>query len=61
MPDVAGVSAGQLRLNARVLGGMYQCTITNWNDPALAALNPTLTCGPSPTPLSYIMIACYDV
>ncbi|CAL8471108.1 g10650 [Coccomyxa elongata] len=41
--NVPGVASGQLRLNARVLGGIYQCTITNWNDSAIAALNPTLT------------------
>ncbi|BDA45294.1 probable focal adhesion kinase 1 at C-terminar half [Coccomyxa sp. Obi] len=41
--NVPGVDSGQLRLNARVLAGIYQCTITNWNDPAIAALNPSLT------------------
>jgi phosphate transport system substrate-binding protein len=31
---------GNLKLNAAVLAGMYQGTITSWNDPAIAALNP---------------------
>jgi phosphate transport system substrate-binding protein len=31
---------GNLKLNAAVLAGMYQGTITSWNNPAIAALNP---------------------
>jgi phosphate transport system substrate-binding protein len=31
---------GNLKLNAAVLAGMYQGTITNWDDPAIRALNP---------------------
>lgn len=57
MLRAAGVGSGQLRLNARVLGGIYQCTITNWNDPAIAALNPTLTCGLSQTALSWLFMS----
>ncbi|HUZ19963.1 MAG TPA: phosphate ABC transporter substrate-binding protein PstS [Acidimicrobiales bacterium] len=30
---------GHLKLNAAVLNGMYNGTITKWNDPAIAALN----------------------
>ena len=31
---------GNLRLNAAVLAGMYQGTITSWDDPAIKTLNP---------------------
>ncbi len=31
---------GNLKLNATVLAGLYQGTITSWNDPAIRALNP---------------------
>jgi phosphate transport system substrate-binding protein len=31
---------GNLKLNATVLAGLYQGTITSWNDPAIKALNP---------------------
>jgi phosphate transport system substrate-binding protein len=34
---------GNLRLNASVLAGMYQGTITSWDDPAIKALNPGVT------------------
>jgi phosphate transport system substrate-binding protein len=34
---------GNLRLNATVLAGMYQGTITSWDDPAIRALNPGVT------------------
>jgi phosphate transport system substrate-binding protein len=37
--NVPGVS-GNLKLNGHVLAGIYQGTITHWNDPAIAALNP---------------------
>ncbi|WP_300603736.1 phosphate ABC transporter substrate-binding protein PstS [Trebonia sp.] len=34
---------GTLKLNGTVLAEMYQGTITMWNDPAIAALNPGVT------------------
>ena len=37
--NLPGVS-GNLRLNSAVLAGMYQGSITRWNDPAIRALNP---------------------
>jgi len=40
--DLPGVT-GHIRLDAKVLSGMYQGTITTWNDPAIAALNGGLT------------------
>ncbi len=40
--NVPGVSA-PLKLNATVLAEMYSGKITNWDDPAIAALNPGVT------------------
>jgi phosphate transport system substrate-binding protein len=37
--NVPGVTK-HLQLNGQVLSGMYQGTITHWNDPAIAQLNP---------------------
>jgi phosphate transport system substrate-binding protein len=41
--NLAGVQPGQLKLDGKVLAAMYMGTITNWNDKAIAALNPGLT------------------
>ena len=35
--------AGNLKLDPAVLAGMYQGTITSWDDPAIKALNPGVT------------------
>jgi phosphate transport system substrate-binding protein len=35
-------SGSHVKLNGVVLAGIYNGTITNWNDPAIAALNPGL-------------------
>ena len=40
--NLQGVQPGQLKLDGKVLAGMFLGTITNWNDPAIAALNPDL-------------------
>ena len=40
--NLPGTRPGQLRLDGKVLAGMYLGTISNWNDPAIAALNPGL-------------------
>jgi phosphate transport system substrate-binding protein len=41
--NLPGLSQGShVRLNGRVLVGMYDGTITRWNDPAIANLNPGL-------------------
>jgi len=40
--NLPGVSSG-LQLTGDVIAKIYLGTITNWNDPAIAALNPTLT------------------
>jgi len=41
--NLAGIQPGQLKLDGKVLAGMYMGTITSWNDKAIAALNPGLT------------------
>jgi phosphate transport system substrate-binding protein len=38
--NLAGIKPGELKLDGKVLAGMYLGTISNWNDPAIAALNP---------------------
>jgi phosphate transport system substrate-binding protein len=52
IPITAGATAimynipnigGQLKLSGTVLANIYLGTITKWNDPAIVALNPTLT------------------
>lgn len=40
--NIPGVNGGQLRLTGPVLGKIYLGQITNWNDPAIASLNPGL-------------------
>lgn len=39
---VAGVRAGRLVLSGEVLAAIYARTITSWNDPKIAALNPDI-------------------
>lgn len=41
--NLHGIGAGQLRLDGPVLAGIYLGKIRRWNDPAIAALNPTLS------------------
>jgi phosphate transport system substrate-binding protein len=40
--NVAGIPTRQLRLTGQVLGDIYLGKLTRWNDPAIAALNPTV-------------------
>lgn len=40
--NIKGIAAGQLKLTGQVLGDIYLGKITNWNDPAIKALNPAL-------------------
>ncbi len=40
--NIKGIAPGQLKLNGQVLGDIYLGKITNWTDPAIKALNPTL-------------------
>ena len=41
--NVAGVAPGKLVLDGKTLAGIFLGTITQWNDPAIAALNPGVT------------------
>lgn len=41
--NVAGGQPGKLRLTGEVLASIYLGSITHWNDPAIASLNPGLT------------------
>ena len=38
--NLAGIGAGQLRMTGALLTAIYQGRIVNWNDPAIAAVNP---------------------
>jgi phosphate transport system substrate-binding protein len=40
--NIPGIGPGQLTLNGQVLADIYLGKITNWNDKAIAALNPGL-------------------
>ncbi|KAF1701821.1 phosphate ABC transporter substrate-binding protein PstS [Pseudoxanthomonas suwonensis] len=40
--NLEGVEPGQLRLTGKVLADIFMGTITRWDDPALASLNPGL-------------------
>jgi phosphate transport system substrate-binding protein len=40
--NIKGIAAGQLKLSGQVLGDIFLGKITNWNDAAIKALNPTL-------------------
>ncbi len=40
--NIAGIARGQLHLDAATLSAIYRGRITNWRDPAIAALNPEL-------------------
>ncbi|OIR17807.1 phosphate-binding protein PstS precursor [mine drainage metagenome] len=39
--NVNGIEAGQLKLDGATLAAIYLGKITKWNDPAIAALNPS--------------------
>ena len=40
--NIKGIAPGQLKLTGPVLGDIFLGKITNWTDPAIKALNPTL-------------------
>ncbi len=40
--NIPGVKSGELKLDQETLSGIFLGKITNWNDPAIAALNPGL-------------------
>lgn len=41
--NIQGIKPGELKLNGQVLGDIYLGKITKWNDPAVKALNGSLT------------------
>ncbi len=41
--NIKGIAPGQLKLNGVVLGDIFLGKITKWSDPAIKALNPTLS------------------
>ncbi len=41
--NVKGVKPGEMVLDGATIAAIYMGTITNWNDPAIAKLNPSLT------------------
>jgi phosphate transport system substrate-binding protein len=41
--NLSGIQPGQLKLDGKTLAAIYLGTITNWNDKAIAALNPGVT------------------
>ena len=41
--NISGIATGQLKLTGDVLASIFLGTITKWNDPAIVALNPTLS------------------
>jgi len=41
--NIPGIAPGQLTLNGQVLADIFLGKITNWNDKAIAALNPGVT------------------
>ncbi len=41
--NIQGIKPGELKLNGQVLGDIYLGKITKWDDPAIKALNPSLS------------------
>jgi phosphate transport system substrate-binding protein len=41
--NVKGIAPGQLKLSGALLGDIYLGKVAKWNDPAIKALNPSLT------------------
>ena len=40
--NIKGINTGQIKLTGQVLGDIYLGKITNWSDPAIKALNPSV-------------------
>ena len=53
LTDQLGSNITSLKLNSSVLSGMFDGTITKWNDPAIAGLNPGTTLPSSPIIVVY--------
>ena len=41
--NIEGIGPGELKLDGEMLADIYLGKISNWNDPAIAAMNPDLT------------------
>ena len=41
--NIPGLNGQTLKFNASIIAGIYNGSITNWNDPAIAAANPGVT------------------
>ena len=41
--NVQGIKAGDLKLTGKLLGDIYLGKVTKWSDPAIKAINPTLS------------------
>ena len=41
--NLPGLKEGELKLTGEILAGIFSQTITKWNDPAIATINPELT------------------
>lgn len=41
--NIKGIAPGQLKLSGQLLGDIFLGKVTKWTDPAIKALNPTLT------------------
>ena len=41
--NVTGIDAGQMKLTGSLIADIFLGKVTKWNDPAIKALNPTLT------------------
>lgn len=41
--NIKGITPGQLKLSGAILGDIYLGKITKWTDPAIKAMNPTLS------------------
>jgi phosphate transport system substrate-binding protein len=51
--NIDGVKPGDLVLDGKTLAGLFMGTITSWDDPAIKALNPSLTLPTAPVVVAH--------
>jgi phosphate transport system substrate-binding protein len=51
--NIDGVKPGDLVLDGKTLAGLFMGTITSWDDPAIQALNPSLTLPSAPVVIAH--------
>jgi phosphate transport system substrate-binding protein len=51
--NVEGVTPGELVLDGKTLAAIFLGTVTSWDDPAIKALNPSLTLPSAPIVVAY--------